>query len=51
MTRPGEPVIPMCVPISNSAVTGGMPPKRSLATPLVVEEACLRSYGVERTLV
>jgi hypothetical protein len=28
-----------------------MPPKRSQATPFVVEEACLRYYWAERTLV
>jgi hypothetical protein len=35
-------LMPMCVPISNLAATGGMPPKRSQATPFVAEEACLR---------
>jgi len=39
----------MCVPVGNSAVTGGMPPKRSQAAPFAVEETCLRYYWAERT--
>jgi hypothetical protein len=37
--------------VGNLAVTGGMPPKGSQAAPFVVEEACLRYYWAERTLV
>jgi hypothetical protein len=46
-----EAVILTCVPTSNLAMAGGMPPKRSQAVPFVVEEACLRCYWAERTWV